>query len=437
MEVLLLPLLMTLPPAAGTLIGIAIFFTILVTSSLFLIGYGINHPPMIAIAKEELAALIFTVMIIFFWLSFDSILNTIVSGLIVSTLPPQAYVSPDSCLNPANANTNPSCVINGLTTSHLSLAVASLTILEQKLKNQYLDLYLFEALIGFLSTISFPVGSPIPAVNIISLSIAPFAGLGMLSTAHTVIVESIGYLLTVVWAKQFILVFSRDIVPLLLLPLGLMIRAFPFFRKTGSSVIAVAFALYFALPFAILLSNFLIFDIFQPADFTYNPSSATAMHTTKSNAEVTGEVNEAHGGSATEELFEQFRAPSIIDDSQTGTEPCAGNIIYRMFCSISNLVTGAFKIVGGFLSTVWTIWRFMVGMAGDFFFTGFNNPLLPASASAGLFHFLILEVTTISPFLILIMLTSVLEIIITITAFRSISLMIGGEAEIIGLTKVV
>jgi hypothetical protein len=35
------------------------------------------------------------------------------------------------------------------------------------------------------------------------------------------------------------------------------------------------------------------------------------------------------------------------------------------------------------------------------------------------------------------MVTTVLEIIITVTAFRSVSLMIGGEAELIGLTKVI
>ena len=79
----------------------------------------------------------------------------------------------------------------------------------------------------------------------------------------------------------------------------------------------------------------------------------------------------------------------------------------------------------------------MMGLTGDFFFTGFNNPLLPASASAGLYHFLIMEITTVSPYLILIMLTTVIEIVITVTMYRNVSLLIGGEAELIGLTKVV
>jgi hypothetical protein len=412
----------------------ALMFSILIAACFFMIGYGLNHPPMIAIAKEELAAFVFTVMIIFFWISLDSILNTVVSGLLISSLPSGA-LSSSSCLNPAS--TDPNCVINGLTTSHLSLAIASLDILETKLVDEYLNLYLFEALIGFLSTISFPIGSPIPAVNIISLSLAPFTGLGMLSTAHTIIVEAIGHLLTVVWAKGFMLLFSRDAVPLLLLPLGLIVRAFPFFRKTGSSIIAICFALYFAFPFAVLLSNYMIFDIFQPTDFTYNPDIATAMHTTQSSSTVANNVLEAQGGSATQDLYDMWNSPSVIDQTQTGTAPCAGSFLHQLLCSASNLLTGAYEMAKGILETVYSIWHFMVGMTGDFFFTFFNNPALPPSASAGLFHFLILEVTTISPIIILIMVTTVLEIIITVTAFRSVSLMIGGEAELIGLTKVI
>jgi hypothetical protein len=76
-------------------------------------------------------------------------------------------------------------------------------------------------------------------------------------------------------------------------------------------------------------------------------------------------------------------------------------------------------------------------MTGDFFFTAFNNPLLPASASAGLYHFLIMEISMISPFMILIMLSTVIEIILTITMYRNVSILIGGEAEIVGLTKIV
>lgn len=425
MEVLL-PILLTLPPAAGGMIALAIGGGILIVGVMFMIAYALSNPQLVAMAREELAALIFTGFILLFWLGSDALLNGVVGGMLASTLPPslQGFAS--------------SSTLGGLTTSHLNLAMATQTLIEQKLKSQYLDLYLFEALIGFLSTISFPLGSPVPAVNVISFSLAPFTGLGMLSNAHTVIVEAIGYLITVLWAKEFILIFSRDCVPLLLFPMGLVLRAIPFFRRTGSSVIALSFALYFVLPFAIILSNYLIFDMFKPADFTYTPSAASYFGTDRTAEETREGIDRGRSGSETHSMMEQFMAPGVVEEaSNQATDECAGNAIVRLLCSVKNIITGAINVVGGFLRTVWNIWRFMVGMTGDFFFTGFNNPLMPASASAGLFHFIIQEVGMISPFIILIMLTTVIEIIITVTAFRSLSLLIGGEAELVGLTKVV
>lgn len=407
------------------MIGISLGFAIGVVSLLFMIAYALQSPQMTAIAKEELATLIFTIFIIFFWVGSDSIFNAMANGLLLASVPAQFQ---SSILSSTSAQ--------GLTTSHLYIAVATVDIMTQKLKNQYIDLYLFEALIGFLSTISFPIGSPVPAVNIISFSLAPFSGLSLLSNAHTIVVEAIGYLITLLWAKQFILIFCRDAVPTLLLPLGLILRAFPFYKRTGSSLIAVSFAMYFVLPFAIILSNYLVFDIYQPADFAYTPSAASFFGTDRDQGDVQTDL--MGGREHANDVLEEFAAPSAVQEaSNNPSDECAGNAVWVLFCSFGNYVTSALETVGGFISTVWNIWRFMVGMTGDFFFTGFNNPMMPASASAGLFHFIISEVTLVAPFVIILMLASVLEIIITITAYRSISLALGGEAELVGITKVV
>lgn len=422
----LLPLLITLPAPAAAMIGVAMGLGILIVSLMFMVAYALSNPQLIALAREELAALIFTAFILLFWLTSDAILNGISNGLVASSLPSElgGFASSSS--------------LQGLTISHLDLALASLNIMEQKLKSQYLDLFLFEALIGFLSTISFPLGSPVPAVNIISFSLAPFTGLVLLSNAHTVVVEAIGLLVTVVWAKEFILIFARDTIPILLLPFGLVMRAVPFYRRTGSSVIAVAFAMYFVMPFAVILSNYLIFDIYKPADFSYTPATASYMGSDRDYEYFRQSGEDGREGHHTHELLNQFTSRSLVEESSNdASDECAGNSLVRMMCSVGNIITSAFEAIGGFLRTVWNIWRFMVGMTGDFFFSGFNNPMMPSSASAGLYYFIIQEVTIISPFIILVMLSTVLEIIITVTTYRSVSLLIGGEAELIGITKVV
>lgn len=425
----LLPVLVSLPPAAFSIIGMALFIGAIIVAIAYIVAYALQSPQMVALAKEELAALVFTAFVLLFWLSFDTTVNGISNGLLAASLPGTMASSLGTC----SADSD-------LTQSHIHLALASLDIMDTKLKDSYTDLYLFEALIGFLSTISFPLGSPVPAVNVISFSLAPFVGLTLLSNAHTVIVEAVGYLVTVVWAKEFILLFARDAVPLFLLPLGLVMRAFPFLRRTGSSIIALSFAAYFIFPFAVLLSNFLIFDIFQPADFAYTPTAASFFDTDREQSYFEGQIDDARDPESghAQHLFDQFTAPDVVEETYDDPlDDCAGNIFTRFFCSVKNIFNTAIQVVGTFFATVWAIWKFMMGMTGDFFFTGFNNPLLPASASAGLFHFLILEISIISPFMILTMLTTVIEIIITITMYRNISVLIGGEAEIVGLTKIV
>lgn len=415
--------------AAG--LGLGVVFA----ASMYLIAYGFQSPQMVALAKEELASLIFTMIIIMFWLMSDSFFNGIIYGMVAMSIPANAAssLSMNSCV----AGTGAGCIA-GLANNHLTLAMASLEILDQKLRAQYIDLYLYEALIGFLSTVSFPFGSPFPAVNIVSFSLAPFTGLTLLSNAHTMIVETIGYMITLVWAKKFIIIFARDAIPILLLPLGIVMRAVPLFRKTGSSVIAVCFAMYFVFPFALLLSNYLIFDIFQPADFSYTPSSASFFDTDRPADYWEDQINEARTGQATEHMRDQFTAPDVVESTyDDASDSCSGNFVVRLFCSIKTVVSTAVNAFTGFVGTVFNIWRFMVGMTGDFFFTLFNNPAMPASASAGLYFFVIKEVTMVSPFIILLMLTTVIEIIITVTMYRNVSLLIGGEAELIGLTKVV
>ncbi len=424
MEVLL-PLLLTLPPGALGIIGAALGLAIAFVAIFFLVAYFFQSPELTAMAKEELAALILTVFILMFWLGADTILNGMSTGIVLSSLPSSIQ---------GVFQSGSSSGLQGLAGSHIQLALAANTIMEDKLIEQYKELYLFEALIGFLSTISFPIASPFPAIAIISFSLAPFTGLTLLSNAHTVVVEAIGYLITVMWAKEFILLFARDAVPLILLPFGLVLRAIPFYRKTGSSIIAVSFALYFVFPFATLLSNYMIFDVYKPADFAYMPSMASLsgdLSQSDTQSKVFGATAEG------DKISQQFQSPDLVDQGLTDSQACGGGSGEHLLCSAENIISGVAGAVKSFAGTVLQIWRFMMGMSGDFAYTLLANPVMPSSASAGLYYFLINEVLTVSPFVILVMVTIVFEIIFTITMYRNISLIIGGEGELVGVTKII
>ncbi len=85
------------------------------------------------------------------------------------------------------------------------------------------------------------------------------------------------------------------------------------------------------------------------------------------------------------------------------------------------------------------MWSMNVGFfkALGSFFTFGTNPLLPTAATSGLYKFIIDEVVTVSQLIVLVIVTSVLEVIFTITMYRNIAAVIGGELEIAGLTKLV
>jgi hypothetical protein len=312
--------------------------------------------------------------------------------------------------------------------THADIAYGSLDILYNKLKTFYVHLYLFEILIGFLSTVNFPLGSPFPGVNLITFSFTPFAGLTMISNAHTIIVEAIGYTMTFVIAKQFILDFARLAVPTILFPVGITMRAFPWFRTTGSSIIAMCIVLYYVYPLAILFTNYLIFDVYKPSDFTYVPEVSTLIKDGKF-SDLKGEVKEADDKS--KELLNTFKDNSNLVSTQVDKSSYKG-----IFGGVQDFLSSAYEHIKGFFGTVFNIAKFMFGFGGNIFLSVANS-FLPIGAAGGLYRFVIHEVINIGQFVALVVFTSFIEIVITVTMYRNIAAMIGGEVEIAGLSKLV
>ncbi len=407
-----------IPESAAAVMGpvviSSLFFAGTIAAIFYLIAYFLESPQLKAVANEELAAFLFSIFIILFWFTSDSFFNGIVIGLLGGSLPAD-YTIPGGAI----------------TSAHVHYALATTTIFIERLKDLYFDLYLYEILIGFLSTISFPMGMLFSGPAIVSASFMPFASLGMLSNAHTSVVEAIGLLTAAVYAKEFILLFVRDAIPLVFLPLGLVLRAFPFSRTTGSSLIAVCFATYFVFPMAVLFSNYVIFDLYEPEELVYTPSFVAPFKT----AMTQDQLEEFQRG--TEEqgknLQDQYSQTPVVEHVAT-TNECAG---HEVICGGIKLIKGIWQAGVGFFKTVFNVWLFMMGFMGDFLWSAGNNPIMPTSSSAGLFHFIIREVEHVSQFIVAVMIMTVIELMITLTMYRNIATLIGGEAELAGITKLV
>src|SRR3989338_1239188 len=418
-------------------IMVALGFGVIFTSLFYFVGGITQSPKLNATAKEELIAVIFSALIIASFAIVNVLANHVAIGIIadssgVSGGP--ALTRIQNCYsyaNPTEASTANPCLIQ----SHFDLAYASLDVLWTKLLNMYGTLYLFDILIGFLSTLSFPIGgSPLPFLAMLNLSFQPFDGLVLLVNAHTIVVEAIGQLLTVIWAKQLILILARDTIISVLLPLGILMRAFPWLRVTGSSIIAICLALYFAYPFALLFSNYLIFDVYKPVDFVYSPDqsmiSFLEFDDTEKLNESTKQLNER-----SEHVVEDFSSNSdLVRDLGDCGEFSLGSIL----CNARNFFSTVWSAFKSFVTTVTHISQFLFSFGGDFIDVLLGrNPIHYGSTVSGLYNFVMEEVVTLSQFIVLVLVTSVIEIIITVTMYRNIALLIGGEVEIIGLTKIV
>ncbi len=395
-------------------LGASLFLSVLLVAIWYMVAYVVQTPTLMSNAKEELAALIMTMLILVFFFSMGSFLSSLTHSLYGAS---------------------------GFSGAHFDLARSSLDVFFKKLMNIQIQLYLFEVLIGFLSTISFPLGSPFPAVNMISFSCMPFDGLVLLSNAHTVVVETAFYLSTALISKQMILDFFRYAVPAILFPLGIAMRAFPFSRTTGSSILALCLVGYFVYPLSILLTNYMIFDVYEPVDVIYVPNEKELFTIDANLNNVDAQDALLNRLKDEQEHAKEFRE-SFTEDSQAVSKvveaACGSGPIEFISCSIPNFLESVYSTTKGFFSKVISIGSFMWDLGTDFL-SGItsNNPFLPMGASSGLYSFILMEVVGVSQFIIAVVVSSVLEIIISVTMYRNIALLIGGDAEIAGLSKLV
>ncbi len=408
----------------------SLLFAIASVIFFYVIAAVFQHPPLDAIKHEELAALLVTILLIIGW-RFFCISMTNVTRALMCTAEPGLCAPVASFVGPPAFDTVETCLPSSAFGTQANLAYYALEILFTKLKDIYTNLYLFEIFIGFLSTVSFPVGALLPGLSIISITFNPFDGLVLLSEAHTVIVEAIGYTMMVILAKQNLMLFVRDAVPTILLPIGIMMRAFPWFRTTGSSIIAICIVAYFIYPLAILLSNYLIFDVYKAANFGFNLDIAAWSSSSLTPEEVQERL--AHSNEEARKLHEIFQNGETLRGS---VEDTCGSGVLGVWCSVKNFVTGALEIASGAISQLWAITKVMFTFGGDMLSMLWSG-LTPTGVVGGMYNYLIIELQGISEFLVLVMFTSVLEIIITITMYRNIALLIGGEVEIAGLAKLV
>lgn len=370
--------------------GAALFVAILMIIMYYLLSKFLNSPQIEAFSREELSHFGMTVLILALWLSLYTLASQIISLA--------------SC--------------SGAHCDQFSLAFYALDILRSRLMGAYIAFWSLELWVGILSTVGFsiPLGDPVMVVK--WLSVSPLGGLGMLSNVLVNVIEAIGMLVGLVVGREQLLSFFQSIVPTFLLPLGLLMRALPFSRVTGSSIIAICFAGFFIFPFSIALSHYMMFTAYTP---TFIPILPTP----------TG-FCEDPSDPASKAAAEKYIVSELTDFGNRLSNLPNPSYPSSAWYDMSSIID---KILG--------VLKMLLGGVYDIFKEHFNPfgmlvSLLKPTTFGYLFYYIALDrMQGFAQLAVLTLVTFVLEIIITVTGYRAISAAIGGELEILGLTKVV
>ena len=377
-------------PFVANLLPIALAAAAIIIILYYLLGKALGSPQIEAFAKEELSQFIITILLVASWFAIYALISETLS---------LAACGDSSC-------------------SLFSLAFYSLDVLLYQTMSAYIGFLSIEVFVGVISSVGFslPMGAPVMGVK--WMSFHPFGGMSMLSNAIVSVIESIGILVGLVVGRQQLLTFFQDIVPAFLLPVGLFLRALPFTRVTGSSLIAISFAVFLIFPASIVLSHYMIFGAYEPVIIPTvpTPNGLCVDLANPDDAQAAFEYLDESNREIGEYLAEDPYASVALEDNWYQFSGFIG--------SASEFFPAALGEVLGFVGQKWSLYSFI--------------DIFKPTTFAYFFYFLTLErLQGVGQLAVMVIVTFVLEIIITITGYRAFAAALGGELEILGLTKVI
>ncbi|MFA5106481.1 MAG: hypothetical protein WC506_06000 [Candidatus Micrarchaeia archaeon] len=284
----------------------------------------------------------------------------------------------------------------------------------------YASLLQHEAIIGILSTSGISIYAPEVIISLASFSMVPSAGLSVVSDALITIIDAIGISIVAFIGQKVILQFFKDTMLNFFMPAGIALRAFPISRRLGSSLIALALACYFVYPLS-LAFNQAIFENAKPINYEHYQNLIDVCSQDK--GDILGSSNSNYDAymqgisQATTDAENQYYAspPPAQDES------------------LWNTLTSPFKWVYNqakfAIDAIVTLTKY--ALQYSFFLVDVRR------ATAVIYISVIDQITPAMQFLVYAVMSPIISIVITVTAYRSIASSLGGEEEIFGLGKLI
>jgi len=267
--------------------------------------------------------------------------------------------------------------------------------------------------------------------------------------AHTLLVDFIGMLVSATAAQNMLLTFIEINVPLVILPLGMVMRAFPFTRKAGSTIIAFCVAAYFIYPLTILVNERIYDDVSHTKCPLDNPEQKKEdRNVCSKNSDCCSDNCISNKCRPRLGDFKKFASTFNLCNREIGDQTVAAD---ENASFVSDLRNGQNAQAG------------LDNSPSNSSSTKANARLKDRNAKAGLadqneadmrqkevskvfttpgagtFLLAIFEwyVNEVGRLLVLHSLFIVIEILITLTLIKDIALLIGGEPRLLGISKLV
>ncbi len=298
--------------------------------------------------------------------------------------------------------------------------VGSSGVLLPELMNQYVGLLSLEMLLGPVSTFGTSFYTPEALITSFSVNIQPNAGLAPISEITIAITDLIGVGVGTVVMQKILLLFIHQNVLVIFLPLGLALRGVPFLRKTGSTIVAICLILYFVYPLTIWINQQIYFSM-QHKLINWADYSSIAQICQLKQGESLGEY---------QERVKNDVAAYYAKGTEIGSKAAGG-------------AQGRRVLPYGMLESFWESTKSNVGLVAEYLFGDFlllrpmwvmGGPVLPTTY---LFEQLVDILTVSTQALVLNLFFVANSILISFTLFRDVSLAIGGEPRIFGISKLV
>jgi len=369
----------------GLFVGLSISIAISIVGLAYMVGEFLNSPQLKAWVKSELYEVGISILIVALCVAGIALMDTLMSSL---------------------------------TGGHDAFAKADMFFgtLQARLTQIYLNLMKYEVIMGVFSTFGVSVPFPEPYLISIIVGYTPLASLSLLVEAHTMLVDFIGVAFSLVLGQQMLLDFIKENMLKVFLPMGVLFRAFPFTRRMGSSIIAIAVVAYMVYPLTVMLDQEIMYYA-RPLNFKTVEEVST----------LCGTADALTGSAAQDNLVNRYLSPAQTEQQALFAPP--EQKAEPWWHPIQRF--GAFfSDIGKKFASILLTFTYFLKMANFFMFTS------PHLYTYMMYENLLEDLDVVTQFIGLALVFPVIDIMICVSMYRSLAATLGGEEQLFGLAKI-